>query len=45
MRRNVRDRVFGRSDQSLEEADLSAVLAEARSGRPWLDWRLGAGVS
>ncbi len=44
MRRNVRDRVFGRIDQSLEEADLAAVLAEARKPGPWLDWRLGGTV-
>ena len=44
MRRNVRDRVFLRTDQSLEEADLAAVLAEARKPGPWLDWRLDPAV-
>ena len=45
MRRNVRDRVFGRADQSLEETDLAAVLAEARAAVSWLDWRLDQPVS
>ncbi|HEY5412043.1 MAG TPA: glycosyltransferase family A protein [Caulobacteraceae bacterium] len=40
MRRNVRDRVFGRHDQDLEEPDLAAVLAEAACGGPWPGWRL-----
>jgi hypothetical protein len=44
MRRNVRDRVFGRHDQSLEEADLAAVLAEASRGGPWPGWRLDPAV-
>lgn len=44
MRRNVRDRVFGRHDQSLEEADLAAVLAEAARAGPWLGWRLDPAV-
>jgi hypothetical protein len=44
MRRNVRDRVFGRHDQSLEEPDLAAVLAETQKGGPWLGWRLDGAV-
>jgi hypothetical protein len=44
MRRNVRDRVFGRHDQSLEEPDLAAVLAETQKSGPWLGWRLDPAV-
>ena len=44
MRRNVRDRVFGRHDQSLEEPDLAAVLTETQKGGPWLGWRLDPAV-
>ena len=44
MRRNVRDRVFGRHDQSVEEADLAAVLAEAAKAGPWVGWRLDPSV-
>ena len=40
MRRNVRDRVFGRHDQTIEEDDLNAVLAEAAKVGPWVGWRL-----
>ncbi len=40
MRRNVRDKVFGRHDQGLEEPALAAVLEQASRGGPWLDWRL-----
>ena len=44
MRRNVRDRVFGRHDQSVEEDDLNAVLAEAAKPGPWVGWRLDPAV-
>lgn len=44
MRRNVRDKVFGRHDQGLEEPALAAVLEQVSQGRPWVDWRLDYAV-
>jgi hypothetical protein len=44
MRRNVRDKIFGRHDQGLEEPALALVLEQVAQGRPWLDWRLDATV-
>ncbi len=38
MRRNVRDEVFGRQDQDLEQGDLAAILGQLPDARPWTEW-------